>query len=109
MSAATQGVGRSRFDRFYDYDELPADEQQSHDWARGTGEQFVRYIYRSGRQEYAPVEHFLRSESGCSPCGRKADGFAADSYFSGMAIRLLDRRESRERGDADYEVWPEYT
>lgn len=99
-------VGRVHADQFYSFDDLPKSAQKDHDWAaERPDEQFVRMRYGTkgkGRYEYIPMESFMRV-NGTSPSGRKADGFATDSYFSGTAIKLLESRGS----DMDYQVWME--
>lgn len=103
-------VRYSHFDRFYSFDELPKKEQKDHkDWASGD-EQFVRMKYKNGRIEWIPAENFQRMTK--SHVGRKADGAAADSYFSATFIRFLTKREQYGASsfygpDDEYEVWME--
>lgn len=100
-------AGRVHADRFYDYDELPKKEQAHHDWAKDGGHQFVRMRYGTaakGRYEYIPMENFQVISGGVTPSGRKADGFAPDSYFSGTAIKMIPQRSG---SDHDYQVWME--
>jgi hypothetical protein len=104
------GESVHHFDVFYSLYELPEDEQREHaDWA-APDEQFVRMVYDNGREEFIPLENFMRHTR--SPVGHKIDGFATDSYFSGTALRLLTNRDkyatdSDVDPDADYEIWME--
>lgn len=100
-------AGAVSADRFYEFDELPKKEQKFFDWAKGKDERFVRVPYGSGskkRYEYVAVEDFQHTPSKKAPSGRPADGFATDSYFSGVAIKLIPEKSGSE---FDYQVWTE--
>ena len=100
-------AGRVRVDRFFSYWELPEAAKREHDWAaKDEDTQFVRRFFRDRTPEFIPLENFERLSGGKTPSGKKADGFAPDSYFSGTAI-LLNSKRAREN-DMDYETWPEY-
>lgn len=98
-------VGRKHADRFYDWMELPRKVQKFYDWAEDSDASFVRAVLKNGREEFIPLENFIRQER--SPSGLKIDGFATDSYFSGHAIKFNTPRSMK--AGLDYEVWMETT